>query len=167
MERTISIAEIDEVPGEHEFDLSVEIIEPCATEEHPPRLKIILTNTGCSSQRLQTAIRMPFSGFESNEQNPGLQLLPSSSQERDRLSDCWQLDLPQGSEYAYRGVVAGTELEPKEEIAGIYEIWSHYANEECMPPGKYRFVGSYHGPQHSQPKFNWGFVIRVEQGAKV
>lgn len=149
------------IAKERGISVDIEITEASVTETHPASVRIQMTNVDDTARTVQTGSIVPFSGFEPVE-GRGLLLLTATDDNRDRLSDCWQLDRPADSDLGGRPVSNDATLDPGESVANEYEVWSHYANDECYPPGVYQFQTRYVSDSWNTP-VEWGFKLRVEQ----
>lgn len=161
MQATVTVKTADNV-SEIPLTFSVEMLESAASTEHPPRLRIAVYNTGQESITVHSSPIFPFSSLESENAEPGLMVLPLTSDDRARIEDCWQLDRPANKPLPTRGRKHGERIKPRQSVSGTYEVWSHYANEICSPTGDYRFEQSYSLSGY-ELNFTWGFTLHVER----
>lgn len=161
MQTTVAVKTADNV-SDIPLRFSVEMLESEASTEHPPRLRIAVRNTGHESITVLSSPTFPFSSLESENTEPGLMILPLTSDDRAHIEDCWQLDRPETEPLPTRGRMDGERIKPGQSVSGTYEVWSHYTNETCFPTGDYRFEQTY-SLSNKGLNFTWGFTLHVER----
>jgi hypothetical protein len=156
VQRIIEVVDVDGMTDESDLLLDVEVTEPAVTDDHPGRIHISVTNTGANPQVISEGLLS--TPIASIEREPGLLLFPSKD-DRKRKLNCWQpTEIPED-----RGATGRVRLIPGGEEQVEYEVWSHYANESCMPAGEYRFKEYYRVSNGDEQEFEGGFTLRVRE----
>ena len=156
VQRIIELVNVGGIADESDLLLDVEVVEPAVTDDHPGRIQISITNTGANPQIISEGhLSTPIASVR---QKPRLLLLPSED-DRERKSNCWQpTEAPKDHEPAGR-----VRLIPGGEEQVEYEVWSHHANESCMPIDEYRFEEHYRVSNGDEQQFEGSFTLRVRE----
>lgn len=160
----IALIAVDEPPA-IPLRPAVEVVEPAATTEGPPRLRVTLTNTAEFPMEVGEERAIVFAYVHSQEQ-PGLQLLPEPAANYPAVGDgCWRLAEPIAIA-EYYGIV---RLAPGETTAADLTVWgSHDVGEGCLPTGRFRFLTAYtaardetDGLDDAEFTARWGFSLEI------
>ena len=170
--RLVSVAGVDEPPGDLSLNIEVELREAVASVDHPPRLAIATTNL--ASER---AISIApggcslFNRLKGGSDDPaGLWLYPPDALDHsDRVGNRWVPDISGGRGKALYGCDPAT-YQVDESLTNEYEVWDDYQSRGYFPPGTYRWaepVQVWNEPRassHDRPdvEFTWGFSLSVE-----
>ncbi|WP_276259838.1 hypothetical protein [Haloglomus litoreum] len=138
----------------------VTLLEPVATAEAPPTLRVTLTNTGDSAVRVGEgrAARFQYVHDESGR----LVLLPADG-EWDAVPDCWRLRHGIAVTEEYRTF----ELAPGAAATADLALYASAETDACLPVGEHTFSTRYQvGPCDSAPGAGavgeWGFTVLLE-----
>lgn len=157
----VTLATVDDDP-DLPLSVDVTITESVATEEHPPRLSVSITNDGDDAVAIgeaRTAV------FEYQYSDGGsLVLLPAGG---DWPADpgCWRLTEGVGTTEEYRTVT----LDPGASHTADLELYAAGAEADaCLPVGEHRFettITRYDDPDDlgaGQAAVDWGFTALLE-----
>ena len=158
--RRVSV-ESGTVSDEHEVVLAATEIRKEATTRRPASVMVVLTNTASEPRSYTTGFRPTFSGVFSETSNPGLVLLsPDDGRERTR-PNCWRPKLSPGIPES-----ANTwSLGEAESSYVVLDLWDDPDNDNCLPPGTYRFEDDYEvddGASDDPVSVTFGFEMSVE-----
>ncbi|QKY20214.1 hypothetical protein B4589_007425 [Halolamina sp. CBA1230] len=157
----VTLASVDDAP-DLPLGVEVTITEPAATEEHPPRLAVSVTNDGDEAIAIGEARAAV---FEYQYSDGGfLALLPADG-EYDADPGCWRLDSAVGTTMEYRTVT----LEPGESHTSDLELYAAGVEDDaCLPVGEHRFettITRYADPEDlgaGEERVEWGFTLLLE-----
>lgn len=136
--RRVSV-ESGTVADEHEVVLSASSIREEVTTRQPASVMVVLTNTASEPRSFTTGFRPTFSGVYSEASNPGLVLL-SPDEDRERTGpNCWRPKLSPGIPESGNT----WSLREAESSYMVLELWDDPDNDDCLPPGTYRFEDDY------------------------
>lgn len=154
VQRFIEVVDVDEMTDESDLLLDVDVVEPAVTNDHPGKIRITITNTGANPRDISEGhLSAPIASVE---REPGLLLSPPEDNWERKL-DCWQpTEAPKDHEATGR-----VRLIPGAEEQVEYEVWSHHANESCMPAGEYRFEEHYRVSNGDEQQSERSFTLRV------
>jgi hypothetical protein len=138
----------------------VTLLEPVATAEAPPSLRVTLTNTGDGAVRIGEgrAARFQYVHDESGR----LVLLPAEG-EWDAEPDCWRLREGIATTEEYRTF----DLTPGASATADLALYASAETDACLPVGEHTFRTPYQvGPADSAPGAGtggeWGFTVLLE-----
>lgn len=157
-QRNVEVGDVSEIPDIYPVDIDVAITEPTVTDDHPPSLRITITNTGENHISIGDGSQAIFSGVLSGESNPGIQLIPPRPG-LIRIPGRWQ-PIP-GIGTAQDMSLAMVRLEPGERKSIEYEVWEKQSNSVVVdyPTGEFTFSTTYH---INNSQFDWGFTLSVK-----
>ena len=156
----VSLASVDDDPA---IPLSVDVtlLDAVATDDHPPSLRVTVTNTGDTTVGLGEARAAVFAYQYSVDDL--LALLPADG---DYPADpgCWRLSEGIAVTQEYRTVV----LEPGASHAADLELYAAGVEADaCLPVGEHRFETTM--TRYSEPEtleggdaVDWGFSVLLE-----
>jgi len=156
----ISIRSVDDDPGLPVVP-SVEITEDTATDDHPPQLRVTVTNEGDETVRVGEGREICFQYVSDTGGN--LTLLPTG-QEYPAEAGCWRLKEEIATTQEYRV----TELEPGDSTEALVDLYALPGEDACLPVGEYRFEATYSvsrgdGTLPSDGEHaTWGFAVSLE-----
>lgn len=137
---------------------SVELTKDVATEEHPPQLRVTITNESDQSVRLGEG-RDVF--FEYVADTDGyLTFLPADG-EYDAEAGCWRLAEPIMITEEYRTVT----IEAGESMEKLVDLYATPGEDACLPVGEFRFETTYallSESMESEAQATWGFSLSLE-----
>lgn len=158
--RRVSV-ESGTVSNEHEVVLSASVLREEATTRQPATVMVVLTNTASEPRSFTTGFRPTFSGVYSESSNQGLVVL-SPDEDRERVdSNCWRPKLSPGIPES----ASTWSLREAESSYVVLELWDDPDNDDCLPPGTYRFEDDYEvGPigGDERASVTLGFELSVE-----
>jgi len=140
---TVSLDSQSAIPSEYGFEISVEVLDPEFTANHPATLQITTTNTG-EARLLSIAPDQCylFNRSQGGSDTPaGLWLHDSDASESiDRADDQWVADTPstQSRDFLSYGCTM-KQYEAGESVSKAYEIWDDYQVSGYLQPGTYRW----------------------------
>jgi hypothetical protein len=173
--RTITVKSTAEMPSQYSLAITVDMVEKHVTPDHPPRLRVTVTNQSYRRIKIGDGYRKVFSAPASRNPGPGLLLLSSDGQ-IPKKSGCWQPVM----ELAMPAVLNFAALEAGESDSIEYEIWAKPDNSlsNCYALGEYSFKTEYHhidtddleieesGDECDSERFEWGFTLTVRNENK-
>jgi hypothetical protein len=138
----------------------VTLLEPVATAEAPPTLRVTLTNTGDTAVRVGEGRAARFQYV--HDDSGRLVLLPADG-EWDGVPDCWRLRHGIAVTEEYRTV----ELAPGAAATADLALYASAGGDACLPVGEHTFSTRYQvGPADSAPgegaSGEWGFTVLLE-----
>ncbi|GGC67124.1 hypothetical protein [Haloferax sulfurifontis] len=158
----VGVDDAPDVPVEHD----VEITEDLATDEHPPQVRITLTNTGDETVEVGEG-RTVFFQYVSDTTND-LIFLPADG-EYPAEAGCWRLEdhIAVTEEYRILSLEPG---ESRSELVDLYGVAQSEGDEaSCLPVGEFRFeaafaVGDLSGASDGDDRQEaaWGFSLTLE-----
>lgn len=154
----VSLVEVSQ--PEAPLAAEVTLLDPVATAEAPPSLRVTLTNTSDATVRVGEgrAVRFQYRHDESGR----LVLLPAEG-DWDAEPDCWRLREGIMITEEYRTV----ELAPGASAMADLELYASAGTDACLPVGEHTFATRYQvGPADSAPgegaSGGWGFTVLLE-----
>jgi hypothetical protein len=137
---------------------SVSVLEPVATEDHPPALRVSLTNTSDEAVVVGEGRAVRFQ-YVSDDRGI-LQLLPAESEYPVPEGNCWRLAEAVATTMEYRT----EELAPGETITADVELYALPDYDGCLPVGESRFVTTIGAgaSMESMAQAEWGFTVLLE-----
>lgn len=164
----VEVVDRDEQPNVP-VEYTVSMAEPLATDEHPARVRVELSNTGEAD--LVLGERRSVQGYHGTSSDGALYLMPVGD---GRTGDpveagCWKLTdyVAVTTEYGTVEVPAGESLTAESFVYGRVD-----SPGDCLSPGEHR-VGLGGRVAESSAgvigdedatEFSWGFTLRVENG---
>lgn len=170
--RRLAVADVDEPPADLGLEIELELLEPVANADHPPRIAVTTTNRGPErSISIGPDGCSLFNRLKAGSDDPvGLWLYPPDHFERDdRVGDRWVPDVS-----GARGkALYGCDPAPygvAESLTNEYEVWDDRLDQGYFPPGTYRWaerVEVWNDPRarsgdDPDDTFTWGFSLSVE-----
>ncbi len=137
---------------------SVELTEAVATDDHPPQLRVTVTNKSDRTVGIGEG-RDVFFQYVSDTDGE-LILLPADG-EYDAEAGCWRLAESIAVTEEYRTVA----LEPGESTAKLVNLYATPGEDACLPVGEFRFEATYNvlsESMESQQQATWGFSLSLE-----
>ncbi|ELZ98034.1 hypothetical protein C440_02263 [Haloferax mucosum ATCC BAA-1512] len=147
-----------DVPVEH----AVEVTEATTTDEHPPQIRVTVTNTSDSAVQLgdERDVFFRYVADDSDE----LTFLPP---EDDYPADpgCWRLEDPLmvTSDYRTFSLDAGESRSKRVDLYGAAPKKGD--SKTCLPLGEYRFETNFStgvGENQTEQQATWGFSVSLE-----
>ncbi len=156
----LSMRSVDDAP-----DLpvvpSVEITEDTATEDHPPQLRVTVTNESEGTVTVGEGREIVFQYVDDTKGY--LTLLPADS-EYPAEAGCWRLEEPIAVTQEYQVV----ELEPGDSTEALVDLYALPGEDACLPVGEYRFEATYSVSRGDETlpsdgeQSTWGFAVVLE-----
>lgn len=140
------------------LEIAVEVTRDTATEEHPPGLRVSVTNTGDEPVAVGEARAVVFQYRQSADDL--LMLLPADY-DAPAEPDCWRLT--DGIAVTQEYQVAG--IDPGESLTADLSLYASPQSEAgtCLPVGEFRFASTYSvDPEDDGAQFTWGFSVGLE-----
>jgi hypothetical protein len=174
LQRTVSLASVDAIPGRFEVDMDVELLRSRVTDAETARLRITTTNTG-SPRSISVAEEMCSLLNRSkggSDQPAGLWLHdPEQAADIDRAGNRWEADRSPDERRAYAAYgCTMKEYAPGESVSNEYALWDDYRVEGYMEPGTYRWEAEVSVSEGETPTgttsedtFTWGFSLAVSE----
>ena len=140
------------------LEIGVEVTRDTATEEHPPGLRVSVTNTGDEAVAVGEGRAVVFQYQYSADDL--LMLLPAHY-DAPAEPDCWRLTdgIAVTQEYQVEG------LEPGASLTADLSLYASPQSSEgtCLPVGDFRFESIYAvDPENDGQQFTWGFTVGLE-----
>jgi hypothetical protein len=136
----------------------VRVLEPVATADHPPALRVTLTNTSGAPVTVGEgrAVRFQFVVDDARI----LQLLPTEGEYPVTGGNCWRLSEAVATTMEYRT----EELAAGETITADVELYALSDYDGCLPVGEFRFVTRLGAgdSMESMAQADWGFTVLLE-----
>ncbi|KAB1189923.1 hypothetical protein GJR96_17240 [Haloferax sp. MBLA0076] len=158
----ITLTDVDSTP-DIPIEPTVEVHRDVATDDHPPQLRVTLTNT--SDERVEVgegrAIFFQYVADDSRD----LILLPAG-QEYPADPGCWRLDEPIAVTEEYR-IETFEPGESRSALVDLYGAARDDGEDSCLPVGEYHFettfaVGDLTGGDEGRTTATWGFSLSLE-----
>ena len=131
----VTLASVDDVP-----DLplvpSVEVAEAVATEEHPPGLRVTLTNEGDEPIRVGEGRAVVFEYVTADD---GVLILLPPDGDYAAEAGCWRLKEPIATTMEYRIL----SFAPGESLTRRVDLYGTPGEDACLPVGEHRFESQY------------------------
>lgn len=158
----VTLAGTDDQP-DAPIRVAVEVTESVATDEHPPELRVSVTNTGDSTVGLGEGRAVVFAHRPSVDGS--LLLLPAEG-EYEADPGCWRLTDAVGMTMEYR-VLSLDSGETVSQDLSLYATPDDAGTDACLPVGEYRFESNYavfDDPDRPSDgnRFSWGFSVLLE-----
>jgi hypothetical protein len=155
----VSIVATDDAP-----DLpvrpAVEVSREAATPDHPPQLRVTVTNT---SERTISVGEGRAVLFAYVTDDSGALILLPAGREYPAEPDCWRLTEGIAITEEYRIL----DLEPGESVSQSLDLYGAAGGDACLPVGEFRFETTYSVVnEDAEPVENgqakWGFSVTLE-----
>lgn len=161
--RTVELDYADPPPTAYDLDLQVALTWPEITTDETALVHVGLKNLAATERTVQVGSFVPFSAYDSVDEDPGLALLPATRETERESDDCWTV----GTDVIWEPLIEDfVDLAPCEAVWGAFELWNHPDNDACLPPGEYRFESPYElgaVTETDSAGFYWGFELRVRE----
>lgn len=153
----VSFASVDDQP-DVPLEIDVAVTREAASDEHPPGLRVSVTNIGDEPVTLGEARAVVFAYQYSDDGS--LVLLPAGGN-YPAEPGCWRLTdgIAVSEEYRMQ------TLAPGETMASALSLYAttQIPEDACLPVGEYRFESQYAlDPQGDEERFTWGFSVTLE-----
>lgn len=154
----MSLAALDDQPSAP-LAIDVAVSREAATENHPPGLRVSVTNSRDDAVTVGEARAVVFA-YQSSVDG-ALMLLPAGG-DYPADPDCWRLTdgIAVSEEYRTRS------LAPGETMAAALSLYATTAVEAdaCLPVGEYRFESQFalNPGKSDERRFEWGFSVVLE-----
>lgn len=136
----------------------VEVTEDVATAEHPPQLRVTVTNDSDEPVQVGEGRDVVFSYVTS--ESGQLTLLPAEG-DYPAEPDCWRLTEGIAVTREYRIL----SLEPGESVSQLVDVYGAPNGDGCLPVGEHRFEAAYtvmSGDGSAEEQARWGFSVLLE-----
>ena len=161
--RTVEIV-VRDPPPEVPVRPTIEVVEPEASREGPPRLRATVTNRADYPVEVGEERAVVFA-FVYSQRQPGVVLLPEPADAYPAVRrGCWRLAEPVAIA-EYYGV---TPLAPGESTSREVGVWGSPDGQGCLPTGRFRFETNYsvardetEGLDSPREDARWGFELDV------
>ena len=165
---SVEIVSRDDQP-EAPVEYAVEAVEPLATDEHPARLRVSITNRSDAAVVVGEERAVQFHHVASEDR--ALYLHPAGEGAGDAPVEpgCWRLTEHVGVP-EYYGTVA---LDPGESVRGESYVYGHpdLPADACLPAGDHRVRTQGSGGDDEEAvaggeggtAFEWGFTLRLAE----
>lgn len=172
-EPSAAVSLLETTGDESPLKYDLEVVQPLATAETPPRLAVEATNTADRPFRVGEAGAMRFWGARTGEEHE-LVLLPLDHGGKVGYLDgrpsgegsCWHLDSRVVKSTQYRI----EQLDPGEAIGAELEVWWDGAVDTCFPTGTFEFAVAYDvwdpdtdADPGEGDRYRFGFALGVER----
>lgn len=155
----VTIVSTDEDPA-LPVEPSVELVRETATEDHPPRLRTTLTNTGDEPVSVGEGRAVHFEYVSDDSRL--LTLLPGDDErEYPAEADCWRLTEGIAITEEYRTF----EIDAGESSSRLVDLYATPDADGCLPVGESRFettIAIASEDSESESSAKWGFSVLVE-----
>lgn len=173
--RVVHLDTVDDVPAEHDVEVSVELLHASIDAEQTARLSVSTTNTG-ERRAISVSPDMCalFNRNQGGSDNPeGLWLHRAGSTDGiERDGDRWVADRPSDDPRVYPSYAClPTEYDTGETVLNEYELWDDYRVEGYMDQGTYRWEERVRifspdsddggGEDDELGSFQWGFDVEI------
>lgn len=153
----VSFASVDDQP-DVPLEIDVAVTREAATDEHPPGLRVSVTNTRDEEVTVGEARAVVFAYQYSADGS--LMLLPAGG-DYPAESGCWRLTdgILIDAEYRTR------TLAPDETMTAALSLYAttEVEADACLPVGEHRFESQYAlNPGEEERRFTWGFSVVLE-----
>lgn len=169
--RTVTLADVQPAPSDHQVAVGIEMIEESVTEEHTAQLRTIFLNKGPSRAFSFGSSRYPVTPRRSTEETPGLILnFPCSTGQAycgTSPDDCWEVAQTNNQTEGLNAIL-GIGLDSGEAITHDLKVYGDSQVDGCFEPRKYRFTNSYNITKRSGETIegDWGFTLSVKSPSK-
>ncbi|WP_416841723.1 hypothetical protein [Haloferax sp. DFSO52] len=158
----IVLSSVDSAP-DLPIEPTVEVSEDVATDDHPPQLRITLTNTSDETVEVGEG-RAIFFQYVSDDSRELIFLPAGEMYPAD--PGCWRLDEPIAVTEEYR-IESFDPGESRSKLVDLYGAAKEDGEESCLPVGEFRFestftVGSLSGGDEERTDARWGFSLSLE-----
>ncbi|MGM0590016.1 MAG: hypothetical protein ACQETI_00060 [Halobacteriota archaeon] len=140
---------------------SVEVTENVATKDHPPQLRVTVTND--ADERIQVGEGRTLVFAYVTDEGDQLILLPADGDYPTEV-DCWRLTEPIAVTEEYRIVT----LESGQSVTQRLDLYAVADGDGCLPVGEFRFETTYNvvrgasGMPSDGEQSTWGFSVVLE-----
>jgi hypothetical protein len=138
IQRRVSLADVDEVPDEHDLRIEVELLQSTVTDAHTAHLRLTATDETSRKRRIGigTGKCSLFNRTKGKSEPPGLWLLTPDNTNSAPEDGRWTVKRNMFAAYgcAYRPTVHD------EPIINEYTVWDDAEVDGYMTPGTYRFA---------------------------
>ena len=141
---------------------AVEVNREVATDDHPPQLRVTVTNAGDEVVHVGEGRAIVFA-YVTDDSN-ALQLLPADG-DYPAEAGCWRLTDGIAITEEYRTIT----LDPGETTTQLVDLYGAPGGDGCLPTGEFRFESTYSvttgedavpgGSEGSSAR--WGFSVRL------
>lgn len=158
----ITLASVDDAP-DLPVTPSVEVTRDTATTEHPPQLRVTVTNDSDETVQVGEGRAVVFAYVTS--ESGQLTLLPADG-DYPAEPDCWRLTEGIAVTEEYRTLT----IEPGESVSQLVDVYGAAGGDGCLPVGEHRFEATYAvargedampGEGDSE-QASWGFSVLLE-----
>jgi hypothetical protein len=154
----LTLAAVDDAPA-LPVTPTVEVTKDVATADHPPQLRVTVTNDGDETIQVGEGRAIVFSYVTSESDQ--LTLLPAEG-DYPAKPDCWRLTEGIAITEEYRTVT----LEPGDSVSQLVDVYGAAGGDGCLPVGEHRFESTYtvlRGENDDDPEqARWGFSVLLE-----
>jgi hypothetical protein len=158
----VALVDVDPVP-DLPVEPAVEVVRDVATADHPPQIRVTVTNVSEESIRVGEGRAIVFQYVHDTTHE--LLLLPAEG-DWPAEPDCWRLTDGIAVTEEYRIV----DLAPGESVSALVDLYGAASGEQdaCLPVGEFRFETSYavttdaDGVPDEGPGASWGFSLSLE-----
>lgn len=174
LQRSVSLAEVDDVPEEQEVEMDVELLQGTINAEQTARLRVTTTNTG--RRRAISVSEDMCSLFNrqrgASDEPPGLWLhRPKSEESIERDGEKWVRDRPADDPRAYAAYACLPKVyESGVSVSNEYLLWDDYRVEGYLEPGTSRWEEEVTISEPEEPvdagslgRFTWGFSLELQK----
>lgn len=156
----ISLTEVDDEP-DLPVTPSVEVTKDAATDDHPPQLKVTVTNDSDGTVSVGEGREIVFSYV--TDESGALVLLPAQG-DYSAEPGCWRLS----ESVAITADYQITELKAGESVSQKVDLYGTADGDACLPVGEFRFQSTYNVAEgknqtpDGETQANWGFSLALE-----
>lgn len=156
---SLSLAAVDDAP-DLPVTPTVEVTEDVATEEHPPQLRVTITNDSDETVQVGEGRAVVFSYVTS--ESGQLTLLPTGG-DYPAEPDCWRLTEGIAITEEYRILT----IEPGKSVSQLVDVYGAAGGDGCLPVGEHRFESTYNVTRGDEmtgegEQARWGFSVLLE-----
>lgn len=159
--RSVSVERRDSLASRLQTQLNVELPKSNITPDHTAVVEIKLVNVSKSKQTYEFG---PLSVFSATASTDNRWLLVEPEQLERPSDQCWSHPKSKKEPGA---LATRRELAPDESATRKFELWSNSRSveDDCMPPGEYRFEDEYHvrRTDEADSEFTWGFTLKIRE----
>lgn len=150
--------------GEYDFQWTA-TVRSQTTAEHPPRIRLRLTNAGDHAVALGFGPTPPFSPMAasvSDRRRLALHRPGIGYQAPDTRTDgCWRLE----REHAIvSDILKLVRLAPGETVGGTYDLYNLPGNDACFSDGEYEFTDTVFLSEETDSKLSLAVTVAVRDG---
>ncbi|MFB6080334.1 MAG: hypothetical protein ABEJ81_04990 [Haloferacaceae archaeon] len=132
---TVSLAAVDDPPA-LPVRPSVAVVDPTATDAHPPQVRVTVTNRSDGTVTAGEGREIVFAYVTDGA--GALTLLPTDGAYPVEAG-CWRLREPIAVTQEYRTVT----LAPGEAVSRVQGVYGAAGGTDCLPTGTFRFAATY------------------------